>query len=215
MRAVVLALLVAAVAAGRAGAEGRPGALTGKVTTKGAAEVWVYIEDLPAPLPPEGARPVARMLQQGKAFTPRVLVVTRGTRVEFPNSDPIFHNVFSVTSGATFDLGSYPRGESRGVTLVRAGQVNVFCNIHPQMIGTILVVPGPHHARVAADGTFRLGGLPPGRHRVTAWAPEARPVTREVEVPEGGVATVELALTAGARRPHLRKDGTPYGSYGE
>jgi len=142
-------------------------------------------------------------------------VVTRGTRVEFPNADPIFHNVFSVTAGATFDLGSYPRGSSRGVTMVRAGQVNVFCNIHPQMIGFILVVPGAHHVRVAADGSYRLPGVPPGRHRVTAWSPDARRVTRDVEVAAGGQAQLDFTLAPAAQRPHLRKDGTPYGSYGE
>lgn len=207
-------LLVAAAAA--AEAQPRPGAVAGRVSVKGpASEVWVYVEDPAAPLPPEGERPVARMLQKDKQFEPRVLVVRKGTRVEFPNSDPIFHNVFSVTAGQTFDLGSYPRGESRAVTMSRAGQVNVFCNIHPQMIGYILIVPGPHHVRAARDGSFRIDGVPAGRRRITAWAPEARRVTREVEVPPGGTATVDIALAAGPARPHLRKDGTPYGSYGE
>ncbi len=210
---LALVLLTAAVSV--AYAEPKPGTISGKVTLGGASEAWVYVETVVAPLPTDEERPVARMLQKDKTFAPRVLVVSRGTRVEFPNSDPIFHNVFSVTAGSTFDLGSYPRGESRSVTMTRAGQVNVFCNIHPQMIGHILVAPGPHTVKVGRDGSFRLDGVPPGKHRVTAWAPEARRVTRELEVPEGGVIGAEFALKAGATRPHLRKDGTPYGSYGE
>ena len=212
MRMRVLALLVGFMGVAHA----ETGVVAGKVSLKGGSEAWVYVEDLVTPLPSDEAqRPVAKMFQKDKGFAPRVLVVTRGTKVEVPNADPIFHNVFSVTAGSTFDLGSYPRGQSRSVTMVRAGQVNVFCNIHPQMIGYILITPGPNVVKAAADGSYRLEGLPPGKHRVTAWAPDTRRVTQEVEVAADKPAEANFTLEPGAVRTHLRKDGTPYGSYGE
>lgn len=201
---------IKAPVARRPESSGRTGTLAGKVTLRGADAAWVYVADV------EGAGGgSATMVQKDKQFSPRVLVVQRGTRVEFPNTDPIFHNVFSVTTGASFDLGGYPQGESRSVVLARAGQVNVFCNIHPQMIGYVLVTPGPHYAKVARDGSFRLEGVPAGRHRVVAWAPEASPSSQEIDIPEGGEVTADFTIAASGPKSHPRKDGTPYGSYNE
>src|SRR6185369_3436875 len=75
----------------------------------------------------------ARMIQSDKRFTPHVLVVPVGSRVDFPNMDPIFHNAFSNFDGQLFDVGLYPPGSSRSVKFDRVGVVRVFCNIHPMM----------------------------------------------------------------------------------
>jgi hypothetical protein len=155
------------------------------------------------------------MKQENKSFEPPIVVVQRGTTENFPNSDPIFHNVFSVTPGSTFDLGGYPQGQTRSVTMSHAGQVNVFCNIHPQMIGYILVTPGPLYTEVGKDGSFKIANVPSGHHTVTVWAPEAKPVSADVDVAADGTATVNLSVAASAPKAHMRKDGTPYGSYNE
>ena len=177
-------------------------------TVSGGSDVYVYVENLAAT-----ATGTASMKQEGKQFVPRVLVVQKGTRVDFPNRDAIFHNVFSLTPDNSFDLGSYPQGELRSVKMSRPGVVNVYCNMHSQMVGYILVVPGSHYVRAAADGSFRLT-VPPGHHRIVAWAPNAKPIAKEVDVGSETVS-MQFELKQGAAPAHTKKDGLPYGSYKE
>jgi plastocyanin len=183
------------------------GTIVGKVKG-GTGDVYVYVEDIVAPT--SGS---AQMKQEGKQFVPRVLAVQKGTKVEFPNRDAVFHNVFSVSPENTFDLGSYRQGETKGVTMARPGVVNVYCNMHPQMVGYILVVPSSLYVRAGADGFYRLPNVPSGKHRIVAWAPNAKPVVSEVEVPDDEVVTVELEVKKGRALPHTNKDNMPYGSY--
>ena len=79
------------------------------------------------------------MTMKGKAFLPRVTVVPVGSTVDFPNEDPIFHNVFSVSGENRFDLDLYKRPKSGSWTFQAPGLVRVYCNIHPQMSGVVLV----------------------------------------------------------------------------
>jgi hypothetical protein len=153
------------------------------------------------------------MKQQGKQFVPRVLVVQKGTRVDFPNTDTVFHNVFSVTPDNSFDLGSYRQGESKSVTLGKPGVVTVYCNMHPQMVGHVLIVPNAMFAKAGADGFYKIANVPAGKHRIVAWAPNAKPVTSEVEVVDSEAATVELEVSRRGQSTHTNKDGLPYGSY--
>jgi plastocyanin len=184
------------------------GSVVGKVT--GAGDAVIYIEDISAT-----TRGTAKMKQEGKQFSPRVLVVQKGTTVDFPNLDAVFHNVFSVTPDQSFDLGSYRQGESKSVTMAKPGVISVYCNMHPQMVGHILVVPNGNYTHVGKDGFFRLTNVPAGHHRVVAWAPNAKPVVADAEVTDSGVVTVELELKRGRATPHTKKDGLPYGSYAE
>lgn len=183
------------------------GTVVGKIAN--GADAIVYVETVNAPT--KGA--TASMKQEGKAFSPSTLVVTKGTKVEFPNRDAIFHNVFSVTPDHSFDLGSYRQGESKSVTMSKTGVVTVYCNMHPQMVGHILVVPNGNYVRAGKDGFFRLTNVPAGQHRVVAWAPNSKAVTVAANVVENEVATVELTLKRGKSGLHTKKDGLPYGSY--
>jgi plastocyanin len=185
------------------------GQLVGKVKG-GGAEAFVYIADIVA-----STQGTASMKQEGKQFVPRVLAVQKGTRVEFPNLDAVFHNVFSVTPDNSFDLGSYRQGESKSVTMTKPGVVSVYCNMHPQMVGHILVLPSSLYTRAGADGFYRLANVPAGKHKVVAWSPNSKPVSMEVDVVEDEVTTVELEVKRGREAPHLNKDGMPYGSYKE
>lgn len=187
----------------------RVGTLVGKISGAGGDGV-VYIDDVAGT-----SHGVATMSQQSKQFSPRTLVVARGTRVEFPNHDAIFHNVFSVTPDNSFDLGSYRQGASRNVTMTRTGAITVYCNLHPQMIGYILVVPGPLYAQAAGDGSFRLPNVPAGHHRIVAWAPNARPVTAEIDVSEAEPAPINLTVVRIDPGPHTNKEGMAYSSYKE
>jgi plastocyanin len=182
------------------------GTIVGKIA--GATDAVVYVETISA-----SSKGAATMKQEGKQFIPQVLVVQKGTTVSFPNRDAIFHNVFSVTPDNSFDLGSYRQGETKTVTMSRPGVVNVYCNMHPQMVGHILVVPNGNYARAGKDGFFRLTGIPAGKHRVVAWAPNSKAVVKDAEVNDAEVVTVEFELKKGRGGPHAKKDGMPYGSY--
>ena len=77
--------------------------------------------------------------QLDKAFSTESLTIKVGDSVEFRNDDEFFHNVFSLSGPKTFDLGSYPQGESKSITFDQAGEVEVECAIHPSMYMTINV----------------------------------------------------------------------------
>ena len=104
---------------------------------------------------PPAAGKRAVMLQKDKTFSPHVLAVQAGSLVEFPNSDPIFHNAFSSYNGQVFDVGLYPPGTTRSVRFARPGVVRVFCNIHSSMNAVIVVIASPYFATTKPDGTFK------------------------------------------------------------
>lgn len=157
--------------------------------------VVVYFEsvpDAPQPSGPAGVRPVMR--QEGITFLPHVLAVPRGTTVEFPNADPIFHNVFSLSKAASFDLGRYPRGSSKSVRLDKPGIVRVFCHIHSDMSGIIMVLESRYFATPDPEGRFEIDGVPPGEYRVVAWHERARPQSRAVRIEPGRQSLVDFII---------------------
>ena len=140
------------------------------------------------------------MAQQDTAFAPGVLVVPVGTTVDFPNRDPFFHNVFSYSSPARFDLGRYPAGESKSVTFDEPGVVKLYCEVHEHMRGAIVVAGSHHHALLDGSGDFTIPDVPAGRWTVVAWHADLGSTETEVVVPDGAEARVELEL-GGRERP--------------
>lgn len=132
--------------------------------------------------------------QEHEEFLPRVLAVTRGSTVDFPNGDPVFHNVFSLASAATFDLGRYPKGRSKTATFSKAGLVKVYCHLHSQMSASILVLDHPYFARPDDDGTFRLPNVPPGTYTVVGWHERVGERAASVVVTAGESSSVSLLL---------------------
>jgi plastocyanin len=187
--------------------------LVGPHDKKDASGVLVYLEGVPGPppMPTQGAA----IRQRDKSFVPRTLVVTRGSAVDFPNDDKIFHNVFSLSKAGKFDLGLYKSGASRKVVFDRAGEVDVYCNIHPDMVATIKVLDEGYYAMTDREGRFRIEGVPAGTFPIVAWEPRSPEARGTVTVGPSGVAEVHLELVEGqqAASHHLRKDGTPYGRY--
>lgn len=121
---------------------------------------------------PDGAdahHPMFHMEQQNRRFSPDLLVVPVGATVTFPNLDPIFHNIFSLSKAKEFDLGSYDKGDSRSVTFTKPGIVYVYCHLHPNMEAAIVVAPSRYYVRADANGHFRLPAVPPGEYTVVAW----------------------------------------------
>ncbi|HEY0987348.1 MAG TPA: carboxypeptidase regulatory-like domain-containing protein [Kofleriaceae bacterium] len=192
-----------------------PGEIRGTVTVKGrktSAGVLVYLEGVPGPAPAPTDHAVVR--QREKQFDPPVTVVVRGTTVDFPNEDKIFHNVFSVSRPARFDLGLYKSGTTKSVEMKRAGTVDVYCNIHSEMVAKVKVLDNAYYTTTDAQGRFRIAGVPAGTIPVVAWLPTGDQATATVTVRNGEVVDVKLEVTAVAKREtHTRKDGSPYGRY--
>jgi plastocyanin len=141
------------------------------------------------------ASPVRAVLrQEHETFVPHVLPIMRGSTVEFPNDDPIFHNVFSLSSAASFDLRRYPRGQSRSQQFPKPGIVKVYCHIHSHMSATILVLDHPYFTIPGADGTFELPNVPPGEYTVVGWHERVGERRARVRVERGKAATVDLSL---------------------
>ena len=156
------------------------------------ANVVVFVRNAPAR---QAVRPVrATIAQKDETFTPRVLAVPAGSTVEFPNFDPYFHNVFSLSRAASFDLGRYPRGGSRSRTFTAPGLVKVYCHIHSHMSASIMVFDHDHFRVPAEDGTFALDGVPAGTWQLSAWHERIGESLRQVRVEPGGRAQVEFAL---------------------
>ncbi len=190
------------------------GRVTGKVTVTEAdgraaagAEVIVYVVGFKEP----PAKATATIRQQGRRFVPDLVAITAGDRVVFPNNDPFLHNVFSQSPARSFDLGSYRRGEQKDKEFPDPGVVDVYCNIHPEMAATILVLPNRRHTRAGSDGRFVLDGVPPGTWTVFAYTRRAvKPASAKVTVAAGADAAVQLAIVRGAKTEHLNKYGTRY-----
>ena len=155
------------------------------------AVVWIAgaVPGVAAP-----ARVDAAIAQQDTAFAPGVLVVPVGASVAFPNRDPFFHNVFSFSPTRRFDLGRYPRGESKSVTFDEPGVVKVYCEVHESMRALVVITENPLHAVVGPDGRFTIEGVPAGRHTLMLLHADLGTREVEVDVPDGGVARVRLEL---------------------
>jgi hypothetical protein len=148
--------------------------------------VIIFLLSVPTPHEPARRPAGPPMIQQvNLAFEPHVLPVVKGTTVEFPNGDPIFHNVFSLSKTASFDLGRYPRGSSRSVRFDKPGIVKVFCHIHSDMSAVVMVLENPFFTVPNEEGHYLIDGIPPGEYTVAAWHERARLVTREVRIDPG------------------------------
>lgn len=132
--------------------------------------------------------------QKDASFAPGFLVVTAGQVVAFPNDDEIFHNVFSYSRPNDFDLGVYPRGESRSVTMTFPGFVRIYCSIHESMSASVFVAPSPWWALADADGRYEIRGVPPGRYTVRTWSQRLPSAKRAVVLETGEQGRLDLAV---------------------
>ena len=165
--------------------------------------VVVYLEEDATRLPVLGtqsdARAHASMAQRDERFLPHVLSVLQGSVVDFPNEDDVYHNVFSLSSGAGpsgrgFDLGRYPKGSSRSVTFSRPGIMQVFCHIHADMKAFILVMANPFFASPGEDHRFVIDNVPEGDYTIVAWHERIKPIVRHVHVVAGQTAPMDFNI---------------------
>jgi plastocyanin len=154
----------------------------------------VYLETAPRGAFEERQPGRAVMDQVRETFVPHVLAVMAGTIVDFPNSDKIFHNVFSLSRARRFDLGRYAAGRSKAIRFNRPGVVRVFCDIHSHMNAFVLVFGHPFFDIAEVDGRFRIDAIPAGTYTVIGWYEGEPRVSRAVTVQAGGVVDLELVV---------------------
>ena len=159
--------------------------------------VVVFLEDAPKPQNLPATR--ARIVQENETFVPRVVAITRGSTVDFPNADPFFHDVFSLSRSGTFDLGSYPRGQTKSQQFRRAGLIKVYCHIHSHMSASIMVFDHPFFTIPRIDGTFGIDDVPPGTYNVSAWHERIGESTQSVRIEPGRPSEVQFALPIGPK----------------
>jgi plastocyanin len=155
----------------------------------------VYLGDGPVPAFYELRAGRARMDQRGEQFSPRVLAITVGTTVDFPNNDITFHNVFSLSRVKPFDLGRYKPGKTGAVVFDHPGIVPVFCDIHSHMSAYILVFSHPFFSLTNDNGDYSISGIPPGTYTVLVWSELGRAQPRLVTL--SGSETVEADFRVG------------------
>ena len=192
------------------------GTVTGNVTLldKGGrpasdmSDTVVYIEGVASDMKPTRAT----ITMKGKSFTPHVVVIGVGGTVEFPNEDPIFHNVFSVSGDNRFDLALYKRPKTGSWTFQHPGVARVYCNIHPQMSAVVLVRDNPLFTKASADGSFTIENVPAGKYVVKAWHERGGEAGSEVTVTETGTTQTRFTLDGSTYKsvPHKNKFGKDY-----
>jgi plastocyanin len=179
------------------------------------AVVWLEPIGTVSQTPASPPKPTA-VSQRNLTFVPHVTAIHIGTAVDFPNNDPIFHNVFSNFDGQVFDLQLYAPRTARRVVFRRSGIVRVFCNIHDTMSAVIAVLPTPYFAVTDGTGRFDIQA-PAGDYRLQFWHERARPdvlagLARRVTVGEAPVVLPETQITMSTQPqpPHKDKYGREY-----
>jgi plastocyanin len=180
--------------------------------------VWLTpVGNTPAASPPQQQRlQIPQLVQRDKSFHPSLLVIPAGGKVEFPNHDPFFHNVFSLFDGKRFDLGLYESGTTRFVQFDKPGISFIFCNIHAQMSAVVIALSTPYYGISDRHGEIGISGVIPGRYQLHLFHPSVSPealraVEREITVTSGdtflgtfGLAESDIELA------HKNKYGRDY-----
>ena len=171
-------------------------ARTTKSSTSASPLAEVIISAHPqvsAPMPEVAATP--RIDQRDVRFVPRVLPVIVGSTVEFVNEDKVYHNVFSLTPGARFDIGRKARGVVHEQKIDALGPIELFCDIHPQMSATILSLDTPYFTRPDSSGAYVLDGLPTGEYEIRVFHPDFAGQTAILPLPAGAESRRDFVLT--------------------
>jgi plastocyanin len=175
------------------------GEIKGQVTATGIpspANIAVYIDAIPGKTFNPPAKHVI-MNQVHLKFIPHVLVVLKGSTVDFLNGDPTLHNVFWPDIGGNRklarNLGTWPEGQHKSFTFDNLGAAPLLCNVHQEMSGYIVVVPTPYFDVTNAQGSYAIKDVPPGHYTLKTWSEEGKPLTQSVNV-GAGTTTVNLSV---------------------
>jgi len=158
------------------------------------SQVVIYLEG-PGPAGSDPADPATFKMQQlNRRFVPDLLAVPVGSTVSFPNMDPIFHNIFSLSKPKSFDLGSYDKGQTRSVAFPKPGIVEVYCHLHTNMAGTIVITPNRWYARSDRSGKYQIRDVTPGKYTVVAWHKSAGFFRKSILVEAGHDSVADFLI---------------------
>jgi plastocyanin len=183
---------------------------------KDSSQAVMWLTPVGAAVQPPQQTQVPQLVQKNKSFHPSLLVIPAGGKVEFPNHDPFFHNVFSLFEGKRFDLGLYESGTTRFVQFDKPGISFIFCNIHAEMSAVVIALTTPYYAISDAHGNLAIPDVPPGRYQLQIFhagvAPDAlRAMAREITVSPGQTALGTFALAESeVSVDHKNKYGRDY-----
>lgn len=133
------------------------------------SRVVIYLEAATVAGQNDTDSPAPQIQQLDRRFMPDLVVIPVGSTVFFPNMDPIFHNIYSLSKPKSFDLGNYDKGQTRKVTFPKPGIVDIYCHLHPNMQATVVVTPNRWFARPNRNGQYRIPDVPPGQYTLVAW----------------------------------------------
>ncbi len=151
----------------------------------------VYVDQVKGDFPLPKKNPF--MGQKGMVFTPHILPVLKGTTVDFTNDDTVAHNVFTPPGSATrFNLGLYGVGVKKTVTFDNLGENPLLCNVHPEMVGYVIVLQNPYFALTDNSGKYEIKNVPPGTYKLKVWHEKLQEASKEVIVGEGKTVSVEF-----------------------
>ena len=176
------------------------GEIKGKVEVHGirsAQDIAVYVDAIPGKTftPPANA-PVED--QKHMTFVPHVLIVLKGTTVQFLNSDPVGHNVYwpsiDRNKKLAHNMGTWPQGQQKSFTFNDLGVAPLLCNVHPEMSGYVVVVSTPYFAVTDKEGNFDIKDVPDGSYTLKTWSEAGKPASQPVSV-SGGPATVNITVS--------------------
>jgi plastocyanin len=193
--AIGFTVLAAALCGSQPAFAADEGVVTGSVTAKLAKQkegVLVYLTGVPGTY--AAPKEHAVINQKDLVFVPRILPVLAGTTVDFLNSDTVRHNVFSP-DGEKFNLGTWPKGETRPHVFTKPGVYTLLCNVHPEMEAFVVALENPFFAMSAKDGSFKIEHVPPGKFTLQTFVGgslKAEPVP--VAVTAGGTTTAAVTL---------------------
>jgi len=182
---------------------------------KDSSQAVVWLTPLGTTVDPPRQEHIPQLAQKNKSFQPALAVIPVGGKVEFPNHDPFFHNVFSLFEGKRFDLGLYESGSTRVVQFDKPGVSFIFCNIHAQMSAVVIALATPYYGISDARGDISIPNVPPGRYQVQVFhavAPDAlKTLSREITVSSGDTSLGSFSLTeADVASAHKNKYGRDY-----
>jgi len=155
-------------------------------------EGTVKAAEVPFARRPAASEPTIRQVDE--TFVPQVLAIQTGDTVHFPNDDPFFHNVFSLSGARSFDLGRYPKNQVRSVKFDRPGIVKIFCHIHSHMNAVIRVFDHPYFCRAGSNGAFSISHVPEGTYTLVAWHQRLKLQRQVIRVQPGGNTAVDMVL---------------------
>lgn len=158
------------------------------------SRVVVYLEAPTADSQGEAPAQSEEIKQLDRRFVPDLIVVPVNSTVSFPNMDPVFHNIYSLSKPKSFDLGSYDKGQTRRVTFTKPGIVDIYCHLHPNMAATVVVTPNRWHTQPDANGQYRIADVPPGNYTLVAWHKSAGFFRKNITIENGRNISVDFMI---------------------